>query len=103
MIMKAYRELSYLQQKEIEQELESYLLPFYTAGLDAVIVQDMGVLQKIHNRFPDLPIHASTQMSVHNLEGVKKLESLGFKRVVLSRELSIEDISKLLKSREIKL
>ena len=61
----------------------------YEFGIDAIIVQDLGLARLLIENFPDLPLHASTQMSVHNLEGVKKLESLGFKRVVLSRELPI--------------
>lgn len=64
----------------------------YEYGVDAIIVQDLGLAKKIIEAFPDLPVHASTQMTAHNLESVKKLEELGFKRVVLSRELSIEEI-----------
>ena len=64
----------------------------YEFGIDAIIVQDLGLAKLLIDNFPDLDIHASTQMSVHNLEGVKKLESLGFKRVVLARELSLPEI-----------
>ena len=64
----------------------------YEYGVDAIIVQDLGLAKQIISAFPDLPVHASTQMTAHNLESVKKLEELGFKRVVLSRELSIEEI-----------
>ena len=83
------------KQKEIEQELESYLLPFYTAGLDAVIVQDMGVLQKIHNRFPDLPIHISTQAGIMSEEGALLMQASGASRIVPARELSLEEIATL--------
>jgi len=62
-------------------------------GIDAVIVQDLGLLRAVKKAIPDLPIHASTQMSVHNLEGVKKLAELGASRVVLARELSREEIA----------
>lgn len=64
----------------------------YEFGIDAIIVQDLGLGLKLIKDFPDLPIHASTQMSVHNLQGVLKLQNLGFKRVVLARELSIDEI-----------
>ncbi len=64
----------------------------YEFGIDAIIVQDLGIAKYLIEHFPDLPIHASTQMTIHNLEGVKKLEELGFKRAVLSRELSISEI-----------
>ena len=64
----------------------------YEFGIDAIIVQDLGLAKMLIKSFPDLPIHASTQMSVHNLQGVLELQKLGFSRVVLSRELSIEEI-----------
>lgn len=64
----------------------------YEAGIDAIIVQDLGLALYLINNFPNLPIHASTQMTCHNLLGAKYLEQLGFKRIVLSRELSIPEI-----------
>lgn len=64
----------------------------YEYGIDAIIVQDLGLALYLINNFPDLPIHASTQMTAHNLDGVLELEKLGFKRVVLSRELSLDEI-----------
>ena len=64
----------------------------YTFGIDAIIVQDLGFGKFIMDKLPDLEVHASTQMSAHNLEGVLKLETLGFKRVVLARELPINEI-----------
>jgi putative protease len=64
----------------------------YNIGVDALIVQDLGVVYIARKFFPDFPIHASTQMTIHNLSGVKKAENLGFKRVVLSRELSYDEI-----------
>ncbi len=65
----------------------------YEFGIDAIIVQDLGLAKTLIENFPDLPIHASTQMTIHNLEGVLTAEKLGFKRVVLSRELSLEEIT----------
>lgn len=64
----------------------------YELGVSAIIVQDYGLCSYLLKYLPDLPIHASTQMSIHNLEGAKELESLGFSRAVLSRELSINEI-----------
>lgn len=64
----------------------------YEFGIDAIIVQDLGLGLTLIKAFPDLAIHASTQMSIHNLQGVLELQNLGFKRVVLSRELSISEI-----------
>lgn len=64
----------------------------YEIGVDALIVQDLGLANILIKSFPKLPIHASTQMTIHNLEGVMEAERLGFSRVVLSRELSLEEI-----------
>ena len=64
----------------------------YELGINALIVQDLGLAQVLMQLFPDLPIHASTQMTIHNLEGVHELEKLGYSRAVLSRELSIQEI-----------
>lgn len=64
----------------------------YEAGVDAVIIQDLGLARMIREHFPDFPMHASTQMTVHNLAGVRMAEALGLKRVVLSRELSLSQI-----------
>ena len=65
----------------------------YELGIDAIIVQDIGLAATLISTFPKLPIHASTQMTIHNLDGVKTCENLGFERVVLSRELTLEEIS----------
>ena len=64
---------------------------------DALIVQDIGVARVIRNHFPDLPIHASTQLVAHNLEGVLALKEMGFTRVVLARELPVEDIRSIVR------
>lgn len=75
----------------------------YELGVDAIIVQDMGLALTLIKAFPDLPIHASTQMTVHNLDGVKLLEKLGFKRAVLSRELSLNEIEYICKNSNIEI
>lgn len=77
--------------EEIKEALE-VVLELYSKGLDAVILQDIGLAKAIHELIPKLPMHASTQMSVFSLGQVKYLEKLGFSRVVLARELTIEEI-----------
>ncbi len=69
----------------------------YNYGIDAIIVQDLGLATKLIKLFPDLPIHASTQMTVHSLNGALELEKLGFKRIILARELSIDEIDYICK------
>lgn len=73
----------------------------YKFGIDAIIVQDLGLAKKLIELYPDLPIHGSTQMTVHNLNGALELQELGFKRVVLSRELSSEEIEYISKNTDI--
>lgn len=73
-------------------QLKKYLQFLDEIGVDAVLVQDLGVAKLAREIVPNLPLHASTQMTVHNLDGVRALEKLGFSRVVLSRELSLEAI-----------
>ena len=75
----------------------------YGFGIDAIIVQDLGLAKELIKNFPTLPLHASTQMTVHNLEGVNLLKELGFKRVVLSRELSLEEINYICKNSDIEI
>ena len=62
-------------------------------GADGVIVQDMAVARLVRNHFPSIPLHASTQMTIHNLSGVQLLQELGFERIVLARELQLSDIA----------
>lgn len=75
----------------------------YEFGIDGIIIQDLGLASMLHRYLPDLPLHASTQMTIHNLEGALLLEKLGFKRVVLSRELSINEILHIRKNTKIEL
>lgn len=84
-----------LKNKEINDELYDYLLPFYLKGLDAVLVQDFGALSYIHKAFPDLPIHTSTQMTLTGIEGVRLLQSYGVTRVVMARETSLAEMKKI--------
>lgn len=68
------------------------------SGADAVILQDMGAVSLVKECCPELPMHASTQMAVHNIAGAKLLEELGFSRIVLARELSIREIADIASS-----
>ena len=80
-----------------------YIDFLYKSNVDAVIMQDIGAMDLVRQKFPNLEIHASTQMNIHSLESVKMLESLNIKRAVLSRELSISDIENIKKNSEIEL
>ena len=81
-----------------DRELPSvgeYLLWLYSIGVDAVLVQDTGVVALARKIVPELPLHASTQMTIHNSEGVLWAAEQGFSRVVLARELSLGDINRI--------
>ncbi len=80
-----------IKEKEL-QRLEEYIKFLAVAGVDAILVQDMGVARIVKKVCPQMPLHASTQMTVTSLEGVKYLEDNGFSRVVLARELSYDEI-----------
>ena len=83
-----------LKNSEIEQVC-AYLQPFYEHGLDAVLVQDFGVLTAIHERFPDLAIHTSTQMTVTGVEAARLFSGYGVTRMVMARELSLNEMKRI--------
>jgi len=96
--VKAYITVNTLvKDSEFENAME-LVYDVYEVGADAVIVQDLGLAMLIKENLPDLSLHASTQMTVHNIEGAKYLEDLGFDRVILARELSLEEIREITKS-----
>lgn len=80
-----------IKNNELENAL-SLAKEAYKLGIDALIVQDYGLCRMLLKYLPELPIHASTQMTIHNLEGAKIAEELGFSRVVLSRETSLTEL-----------
>ena len=84
-----------LKEEELEQELYSYLFPYYQAGLDGVIVQDFGVVQYLAEHFPKLPVHASTQMTITGCDSVRVLQRHGVTRVVPARELSLDEVQQI--------
>lgn len=90
-----------IKEREMGEEVISFLRPLYEEGLDAVIVQDYGVTALIRETFPALPIHASTQMAVSSEFGARLLSDIGISRVVLPRELSLEDIKSVAERGEI--
>lgn len=81
-----------LKEQELTEKLFGFLEKFYLQGLDAVIVQDMGVLHFIHCNFPELPIHASTQTTLTMAEGANLLKQYGVSRIVTARELALSEI-----------
>lgn len=80
--------------KDLEiRDVFDYINFLYEKGADALIIQDLGVLNLCKKYFSDLPLHASTQMTAHSLNDAMKLKEMGFKRVVLSRELTLSEIN----------
>lgn len=84
-------------------ELIEFLDFLYLNDCDAIIIQDLGVANIVRHRYPDFDLHASTQMNIHSIEQVKLLKDLGFKRVVLARELSIDEIVAIKKAVDIEI
>jgi putative protease len=87
---------------ELENAVKT-LISAYNLGVDAFIVSDLGLAKIIIENYPEIELHASTQMAVHNLSGVRFLEKFGFKRVVLARETPLDDIKKIRENSSIEL
>lgn len=94
--VKVYVTVNTLVKDDEMKELIYYVGQLYMADIDAIIVQDIGVLSLVNEHYPTLECHASTQMSLHNTEDVKVAQSMGLKRVVLARELSVKEIQKII-------
>lgn len=77
------------------QEAVEYAAKAYEMGVDAFIVQDMGLAANLKKLIPEITLHASTQMTIYSMEGIKALEALGFDRIVLARELNLEEIKRI--------
>lgn len=92
---KIYLTLNTLIKPKEYREIYDFVRPFYECGLDGVIVQDLGIVRLLLQDFKDMKVHASTQMSVSSLYGVKLLGDLGVSRVVTSRELSLKEIREI--------
>ena len=80
-----------IKDNEVKEFIE-YVEFLHKNNVDAVLMQDIGMIYLVRKTFPNLEIHASTQMHIHNLDGVQLMEKLGVKRVVLARETSIDQI-----------
>lgn len=93
--IKIYLVLNTLVNESEIQEAAKLASFVYQLGVDGIIVQDLGLVQIIKEMLPDLPIHASTQMTVHNTDGVKAAQAMGIDRIVLARELNLDEISKI--------
>lgn len=95
---KVYVTLNTLVKEQELRRLVDILSALSGMRADGVILQDMGVYRLIREYFPELPLHASTQMTIHNANGVRHLENIGFQRVVLARELHIDEIAAIAKA-----
>ncbi len=93
--VKTHLTLNILIKQKEWPSLRAYLQETLSQGIDAVIVQDLGVAALVREMFPEVELHGSTQMAVHDAAGVRFLEELGFSRVVLSREVSLEEIRQI--------
>jgi len=91
--VRVYVTLNTLVKDNELKEIMEYVGFLYSIGVDALIVQDTGLIYLIRNNFPNFELHASTQMTIHNGEAALFLKELGFKRIVLSRELSLKEIN----------
>lgn len=93
--VKVYLAVNTLIKNSEFSKLYDYLLPYYKRGLDAVIVQDIGVVKAIHEYFPSMEIHTSTQMTVTGADGVRFLSQFGVMRVVMAREVSLAEMKRI--------
>lgn len=93
--VKVYLTVNTLIKNSEFSKLYDYLLPYYKRGLDAVIVHDLGVVKAIHEYFPSMEIHTSTQMTVTGADGVRFLSQFGVTRVVMAREVSLAEMKRI--------
>ena len=90
--VKVYVTLNTMVRQDELSELERTINEIYLSGADAFIVQDLGVAEIVKRMAPDMELHASTQMAVHNVQGVRQLQKMGFSRAVLAREMTFEEM-----------
>ena len=101
--VKVYHALNTLVKDSEITALKAEIERILTLGEDALILQDLGVAEIVKSMAPDMPIHASTQLTAHSLAGVRELEARGFKRVVLAREMSKEEIAYIRRNTDVEL
>ena len=93
--VKVYLTCNTLIYDEEVEDFLNFVRYAHKSGIDAVLIQDLGMYDLIHQKFPDLEIHASTQLHIHNLDGALVAKNLGFKRIVLARETDIDTIKEI--------
>lgn len=93
--VKVFLAINILFSDDEMQKAVDVVVKAYNIGIDAFIVQDLGLATILNDNYPDVVLHASTQMGIHNLEGVKEIAKFGFKRVVLSRETDLNEIVRI--------
>ncbi|MFO7820026.1 MAG: U32 family peptidase [Halanaerobacter sp.] len=101
--VKVYIAANILYKEEEIRDVLDFITQIYDYGADAIIVQDLGIAKLILEFFPDIELHASTQMNIHNLAGAQLLEELGFERVILARELNLAQIKEINKGTDLKI
>lgn len=101
--VKIYITINTIIYDEEVEEFIKYVEFIHNNNVDAVIIQDLGMAHLIHKTFPNLEMHASTQMNIHNINGLKHLKEMGFKRVVLAREVPLETIKQMKEEVDIEL
>ena len=92
-----------MKDRELEEEAYTFLKPYYEEGLDGIIIQDLGLMTLLKECFPKLPLHGSTQMTITGTDMAKWLERQGLERIVLSRELSLDEIHNIRKQTDLEL
>lgn len=93
--VKLYMTVNILFKNDELKELFSYIKPYYEAGVDGLIMQDLGAVRVIRSMFPDLEVHASTQQTITSVAGARMAQRFGMTRAVVSRELSLQEIRKI--------
>ena len=93
--VKLYMTVNILFKDDELKELFSYIKPYYEAGVDGLIMQDLGAVRVIRTMFPDLEVHASTQQTITSVAGARMAQRFGMTRAVVSRELSLQEIRKI--------
>ena len=101
--VKVHLTLNVLIKNDEFEDAVNLAISAYNLGVDALIIQDLGLCKYLLEHYPEIPIHASTQMTCHNLDGVKQLEKMGISRVVLARELSINEIKNICKHSKVEI
>lgn len=94
--VKVYVTVNILIKEGELEKVTNYLLELYKMGVDAVLIQDIGLVKIINENIPELPIHASTQMNIHNIDGVKWASEHNIKRIVLPRETELHELKEII-------